>query len=154
MKRLVSTAALIFLCSLLVPPSASARFGDSARGKGETVSAERFSFSAEGFGGAGSIGATGTWKHTFTLGTNRTFEGNVFCLVVAGNQAIFAVAVTKSPGGAGFAVVTVEDNDGAGADRYGVRFPASGADVDCTVPGLTNPIVRGKIEVVASTFPT
>jgi hypothetical protein len=154
MKRLVVFAALMLLCSLLVPLSASARFGDSTRGNGETVSAERFSFSVEGSGGVGSISATGTWKHTFTLGTgNRTVEGRVFCLVVFGNRAVFAGFVTKSPSPLGqFFVVTVEDNNGAGADRYGVRFESE--TTRCTTVAPTNPIVKGRIEVVESTFPT
>jgi hypothetical protein len=160
MKRLVVFVALMLSCSFLVPLSASARFGDSARGSGETVLAERFSFRAEGFGGAGSTNATGTWKHTRThqspLGAS-TFEGTVRCLLVLGNQASFVGFITKSssPGLVGNPVlVHVEDNNGAGEDRYRFMIFSVGFPPECTATLSTDPIVRGDIEVVASTFPT
>lgn len=159
MKRLGVIVALMLVGSFLVPLSASARFGDSARGHGEDINLARFSFTAEGVGT--STDAIGTWKHTESRKVLGIFwlEGDVRCLFVVGNTANIAGVVTRSSQrnreGEAF-LVTVQDNDGAGADRYSFEgtTPLESIREICTLTFPAPPITKGNIEVVASTFPT
>ena len=158
MRKLVLVA--LAASALLMPATADARFGDSAKGRGVDVSLGKFTFSAEGFG-VGSQ-ATGTWKHTYSQAQGHgTITGQVTCLVVVGNAAGIGGFVTNSdvpnvaPGHAFFVQVQDVADPGDGADRYSFITVATSSGNACGItPGVSPPIVDGDIDVVMSTFPT
>ena len=133
-----------------------------AEGRGTDVELGTFRFTAQGIGGAYSFSAIGTMKYRRHLFGNQSITADVFCMTVdpLTKTAVITGRITHSDLVEGldwlkFIVQDVED-PGDERDRFVwlVLDPDEETEPPCTIPGFQgSPIVKGDIEVVASTFP-